>query len=425
MYPEPKRFIVRPDEYDRYRSNSRVDYGLLVGTINFYMLKFSAQVDRGVPSVVCCYTGRQIVVPEEVWSHVDKGSPGDPIPDVFQRFIDREVNEEHVIPASIYDRQLPIVVDLHNILPCSTVYNAVRSNFKYLDDDSIPVNAKICHGGLYKNLFMTEYDPPRKFPHSQSCTGLVVSPGQTGYGPLGGAEDRFELEKLKGYYDEIAHYGPFKRLSVHGCLFGKCFFRPQMSALRGLLARAVLYFQVVYASNPALLSSYGVNTSKFDSLYGQFLDPESFGTACRWHLAWGPTPYELGRNRRIAAFQGYPNPFCLESAEARRGVLDRFFSQEPVVPSPGKMSWLVAVDPINRILRFFTGEAVRLPGSGPLKFGEFLDYFRGRSQAPVGIFRPHLDWASRAHYCDQRANRRFDARDYRTDRELVFCVRER
>ena len=102
----------------------------------------------------------------------------------------RDVNAEHSVPQSFFDKKVPMVSDLHHIYPASSNINGARSDFMYTEVD---------------------YSQCKKFCHDLTCT------------------------KTK----------PTSNFDDYSCLTNSNEFMPR-KADRGQVARGLFYFFTVY-----------------------------------------------------------------------------------------------------------------------------------------------------------------------------------
>lgn len=74
----------------------------------------------------------------------------------------RDINAEHSVPQSLFDKQIPMVSDLHHIYPAATKVNGARSSFRFTEVDYSECNM------FCRDLSCTKKKPQSNF-EDYSC----------------------------------------------------------------------------------------------------------------------------------------------------------------------------------------------------------------------------------------------------------------
>jgi endonuclease I len=198
-------------------------------------------------------------------------------------------NEEHVIPASIYDRKEPIVNDLHNVLPVITFLNEQRSNLdiRQLKPNENPTDT-YCYDYTNNKIVRVE---GQEIIDKPGCVNMDVSQA-----------DRTYYNKRNELYD--------KEYTTFSCLFGNCTFQPANTEYLGLIARTVLYFHSKYANHEH------VNKK----LYQDYMPADRIGLMHYWNNIYPPTYYEFQRHAHIVKKTGVSNKYFEEKMEQMYGT---------------------------------------------------------------------------------------------------------
>ena len=198
-------------------------------------------------------------------------------------------NEEHVIPASIYERKEPIVNDLHNVLPVITFLNEQRSNLniRQLDPNKPPTDI-YCYDSEFNKIVRVE---GQEIIYKKGCVNMDIN-----------QYDRTYYNKKNKLYD--------KEYTTSSCFFGKCTFQPANTEYLGLIARTVLYFDSKYANNEH------VNKK----LYKEYMPPDQIELMHYWNNVYPPTYYEFQRHTRIVKKTGVSNKYFEEKMKQIYGT---------------------------------------------------------------------------------------------------------
>lgn len=385
----PKQFIfdsvTDPIMFRRPDGNLQLNYLTILNILNKYVW----QVSEYGGKIQCIYSGDEIRLPwamRDVISH----NKSDFNEDIYNSRLDAKhgitkednkmieefqeiINEEHILPSSIYLKFPPMVYDLHNVFPCRKIINLLRSNYKF-SDAPYDITTSVCT--YYSNTtnkpeyFIVDRDGYYKLQHYyhpsilSRCSIINIPPirddcigkklGQNGcdvvnIGPIKIESDSSILglnnaKKLAKKDLDIDMYVP----NMIACNFNKCFFSPANG--KGAVARALLYFHMMYRKNPDLYHKKEVETpgiipwsireddpdfyyDNFLRLYERpgigFMDYKTFKLMAKWHLLYPPSSYELSRNEKIYKLQGNINPFVKANLKDRVQVLlDTLFDTE-------------------------------------------------------------------------------------------------
>ena len=132
----PKKFIIesedkyiktvtinkeKPTESKEKRTNYNGEYET---SVMYKLINKMLEVSEVGGKVKCVYSNKERDV-SNIIGNKDK------IKELAETF-----NEEHIMPAGIYSRAMPIVYDLHNVFPCNQEINKARSNYVFADGGS-------------------------------------------------------------------------------------------------------------------------------------------------------------------------------------------------------------------------------------------------------------------------------------------------
>lgn len=157
-----------------------------------------------------------------------------------------DVNAEHIVPQSLFNKKEPMVSDLHHLGSCASKANNIRSNHPF-----------------------TEVTKEQMTKCSQWCKGFACTKTQ-----------------------------PTDDLETYSCLYNKNTFMP-VARDRGIIARAVLYFYTVY-------DQYYTEEMKQT---GSIPSVGNISLFLKWNREFPPTNYEHERNEKINMTQGNRNPY--------------------------------------------------------------------------------------------------------------------
>ena len=303
---------------------TKYTYKKFMNLLTAYSLYVTSKKDS-IWRFTSIYTNKEVEIPDDIGeilddikkfhSDMDSGMNKyyiltDEQSDLIGRY---EINEEHVIPSSIYFKFFPMVTDLHNVFPIYKKVNSLRSNFSF------------------SNINPSNSDDILYFTHNNEKHGTQVPKDEI-------KKEEYGIIQYRGFNSEHMMNVFQHKPEQYRCDFPSCLFNPIESENLGAIARSVLYFHYVYRLNPISnilpisfdrenigeISEYYY--SKFVYLYDKFLGKDQLKTIIKWHIMYDPTDQEKRRDNEIFKIQENKNPFMHESMEERIRHLQKIFN---------------------------------------------------------------------------------------------------
>jgi endonuclease I len=261
------------------------------------------------------------------------------------------VNEEHIVPASVYAKFPGVVCDPHNIFPALSIINSFRANFQFAEtlqtgetlcglnetDSQGITSSSVCllpknspsKTGRKVNWCITRYIP-------EGISVCSASKGEQGcsamnFGKFTGKNNVTIFdEQCKKFYGNN-YTGITNTLDQVACRFGNCKISTLPTA-RGTIARAILYFHLFYFLSNKYLGKLHPASNEFDfpnkSLIKLYYRPNDNFTFTndhdllmfvRWAIMYPPDYFEINKNEQIKGIFGNVNPFIVNG---RLALLD-------------------------------------------------------------------------------------------------------
>lgn len=208
-------------------------------------------------------------------------------------------NVEHIIPSSAYGKKWEIFSDLHNLIPSIKILNDYRSNMPIL---TLPKNAKKSYTICSENDKYSTYE--KILVDDPKCIHVSIG-------------IREGSKNLKNPLHEPNSY------NVDGCI-NECYFEPADTKFKGMIARAVLYFNSKYRK---FVTS--------ESLKQKYLSLKILSIMRDWNSLYPPTQYEISRNFEIYKQTKTINSFFIDAlknlnlSETKNNLLE--FSPQKII----------------------------------------------------------------------------------------------
>lgn len=284
--------------------------------INFSLIKNVFNVSliqnkdgRGTWYFIEAYFGQKILVSSDEYNYLY----GNNNRSINEKFINL-YNAEHIIPASIYNKDYLVYTDLHNVLPTLTVINDFRSN----------INIDIIDNNIQNDTALTQlcFNSTEQFVNSNT----IRCPCENVKNNTCIHIDSTNSNKL--FSKSNSKFKDTRYISI-ACDFGKCKFEPADTVYRGLIARTILYFDWKYGGivNYDLPDYYHITKFEMDSRskvnkewYSSVVTPALRNLMIKWDSMYPPTEYEINRHTNIYNNKKVINPFTLEAIKCNNRI---------------------------------------------------------------------------------------------------------